>query len=55
MTRTVLTEKLGKFDIFFGDPAPKTEVGVHITRRMNIPQEGHQEIIFTYGSEHSNI
>ena len=44
MTRPVITEKLGKFNLFFGGPAPKTE-----------PGEGIFQIIVTHGSEHSNI
>ena len=32
MTRPALTEKLGKFNSFFGEPAPKTEVGVDMNQ-----------------------
>ena len=32
MTRPALTEKLEKFNLFFGEPAPKTEVGVDMNQ-----------------------
>ena len=32
MTRPALTERVGKFNLFFGESAPKTEVGVDMNQ-----------------------
>ena len=52
MTRPVLTEKLGKFNLFFGGPAPKTEVGVDMNQEKEYSRSFSQMEV---SNEHSNI